>query len=224
MPVFDRPVRSSSEEPQLTAGPVVQRRNARPDGPVAADQGTCENPGARGPRLVFAYLRDDDQRPASAPEQMNPKVYLETTIVSYLTAEPTSDVVQAAHQQLTREWRERRDRFVLFVSRTVLVEAAGGDTEAARRRLAALERITVLAATDEAAELATQFIRAHAMPEKAAVDALHVAIAVVNGMDYVLTWNCTHIANATIREKIERTCREAGYEPPIICTPEELME
>ena len=112
----------------------------------------------------------------------------------------------------------------MFVSRTVLAEAAGGDTEAARRRLAALERITVLAATDEAAELAAQFIRAHAMPEKAAVDALHVAIAVVNGMDYVLTWNCTHIANAAIRDKIERTCREAGYEPPIICTPEELME
>jgi hypothetical protein len=75
-----------------------------------------------------------------------------------------------------------------------------------------------------AAELAARFIRAHAMPEKAAVDALHVAIAVVNGMDYVLTWNCTHIANAAIRDKIERTCREAGYEPPIICTPEELME
>lgn len=155
---------------------------------------------------------------------MNPKVYLETTIVSYLTAEPTSDVVQAAHQQLTREWWDRRDRFALFVSRTVLAEAAGGAAEAARRRLAALERITVLAATDEAAELAAQFIRAHAMPEKAAVDALHVAIAVVNGMDYVLTWNCTHIANAAIRDKIERTCREAGYEPPIICTPEELME
>ena len=146
---------------------------------------------------------------------MNPKVYLETTIVSYLTAEPTSDVVQAAHQQLTREWWDRRDRFALFVSRTVLAEAAGGAAEAARRRLAALERITVLAATDEAAELAAQFIRAYA---------LHVAIAVVNGMDYVLTWNCTHIANAAIRDKIERTCREAGYEPPIICTPEELME
>ena len=72
--------------------------------------------------------------------------------------------------------------------------------------------------------LAAQFVRAQAMPEKAAVDALHVATAVVNGMDYVLTWNCTHIANAAIRDKIERTCRGAGFEPPIICTPEELME
>ena len=99
-----------------------------------------------------------------------------------------------------------------------------GDAEAASRRLAAVEGITSLAATTEAGDLASQFVRAHAMPEKAAVDALHVAIAVVNGMDYVLTWNCAHIANAAIREKIERTCREAGYEPPIICTPEELME
>jgi hypothetical protein len=155
---------------------------------------------------------------------MKPKVYLETTIVSYLTAQPTRDVVQAAHQQLTHEWWERRDRFDVFVSRTVLSEATEGDTEAARRRLAALEGIAVLAATTEAADLAGKFVRAHAMPEKATVDALHVAIAVVNGMDYVLTWNCTHIANAAIRDKIERTCREAGYEPPIICTPEELME
>lgn len=155
---------------------------------------------------------------------MKPKVYLETTIVSYLTAEPTRDVVQAAHQRLTREWWDRRERFDLFVSQTVITEAAGGNAEAASRRLAALDGIATLAVTAEAADLATQFVRAQAMPEKAAVDALHVAIAVVNGMDYVLTWNCTHIANAAIRDKIERTCREAGFEPPIICTPEELME
>lgn len=155
---------------------------------------------------------------------MKSKVYLETTIVSYLTAEPTRDVVQAAHQQLTREWWESSGRFDLFVSQTVITEAAGGNADAASRRLAALEGITVLAVTGEAVDLAAQLVRAHAMPEKAAVDALHVAVAVVNGVDYVLTWNCTHIANATIRDKIERTCRESGFEPPIICTPEELME
>src|SRR5712691_11699281 len=115
---------------------------------------------------------------------MKSKVYLETTIVSYLTAEPTRDVVQTAHQHLTREWWDGRERFDLFVSQTVVSEAAGGDTEAARRRLAALQGITVLAATTEAGELAAQFVRAHAMPEKATVDALHVAIAVVNGMHY----------------------------------------
>jgi hypothetical protein len=155
---------------------------------------------------------------------MKSKVYIETTIVSYLTAELTRDVVQAAHQQLTREWWDRRERFELFVSQTVITEAGGGNAEAASRRLAALEGIAVLGVTAEAVDLAARFVRAHAMPEKAAVDALHVAIAVVNGMNYVLTWNCTHIANAAIRDRIERTCREAGYEPPIICTPEELME
>jgi hypothetical protein len=155
---------------------------------------------------------------------MKSKVYLETTVVSYLTAEPTRDVVQAAHQQLTREWWDRRGRFDLFVSQTVITEAGGGNAEAASRRLAALEGIPSLAVTVEAADLAARFVRAQAMPEKAAIDALHVAIAVVNGMDYVLTWNCTHIANAAIRDKIERACREAGFEPPIICTPEELME
>jgi len=155
---------------------------------------------------------------------MKSKVYLETTIVSYLTAAPTRDVVQAAHQQLTREWWNRRERFQLFVSQTVITEAGGGNAAAASRRLAALEGIRTLAVTAEAAELAAQFVRAQAMPEKAAVDALHVAIAVVNGMDYVFTWNCAHIANAAIRDKIEWTCREAGFEPPIICTPEELME
>jgi hypothetical protein len=155
---------------------------------------------------------------------MKSKVYLETTIVSYLTAEPTRDVVHTAHQQLTREWWNRRGRFNLFVSQIVITEAGGGNAEAASRRLAALEGIPSLAVTGEAADLAAQFVRAQAMPEKAAVDALHVAIAVVNGMDYVLTWNCTHIANAAIRDKIERTCREAGFESPVICTPEELME
>ena len=155
---------------------------------------------------------------------MKAKVYLETTIVSYLTAKPTRDVVQAAHQQLTIEWWDRRQRFDLFVSQTVITEAGGGNAEAAERRLEALHGIKALAVTAEAADLAAQFVQAHAMPERATVDALHVAVAVVNGMDYVLTWNCTHIANAAMRDKIERTCREAGFEPPIICTPEELME
>lgn len=105
-------------------------------------------------------------------DNMKAKVYLETTIVSYLTAEPTRDVVQAAHQQLTREWWDCRGRFDLFVSQSVITEAGGGNPEAARRRLAALEGIPNLAVTAEAADLAAQFVRAQAMPERAAVDAL----------------------------------------------------
>jgi hypothetical protein len=144
--------------------------------------------------------------------------------VSYLTARPSRDIVLAAHQQLTLEWWERRARFDLFVSQAVITEASMGDAEAARRRLLAIRSMPVLAVSGEAADLAEYFVDVRAIPRKAAVDALHVAVAVVHGLDYVLTWNCVHIANAVIRNKLEQACRERGYQPPIICTPEELTE
>ena len=155
---------------------------------------------------------------------MKSKIYLETTIISYLTALPSRDIVQAAHQQITREWWERRDRFDLFVSEAVWEEAARGDSDAAARRLAALEGMAVLAVGLEVSDLAERFLQMRLIPAKAAVDAVHIAAAVVNGMDYLLTWNCTHIANAAVRSKIENTCRDIGLHPPMICTPEELME
>jgi hypothetical protein len=155
---------------------------------------------------------------------LKPKVYLETTVISYLTAAPSRDIVQAAHQQITREWWERRKDFDLFVSQAVILEAGRGDSSAAARRLAVLEEVAALEITEDASRLAAAFIEQHALPAKAAVDALHIAVAVVMGMDYVLTWNCTHIANAVIRPKIEDACRQLGYDPPVICTPEELME
>jgi len=155
---------------------------------------------------------------------MNSRIYVETTVISYLTALPSTDLIQAAHQQITRAWWEQRQRFDLFVSQAVLREVAGGDAEAAGRRLAAVEGIPVLAVDTEVSQLAERFLLQRVIPTKAAVDAVHIAVAVVNGMDYLLTWNCTHIANAAIRGKIERTCRDMGLEPPIICTPEELTE
>ena len=103
-------------------------------------------------------------------------------------------------------------------------EARAGDTDAAQDRLAALEFVTLLDATSEAAELAQHLIESGAFPKTAAEDAAHIAIAVTNGVEYLVTWNCRHIANATKRSQIERVCRNAGYEPPIICTPDELME
>jgi hypothetical protein len=151
-------------------------------------------------------------------------VYVETTIVSYLTARPSRDIVLAAHQQLTLEWWERRARFDLFVSQAVITEASRGDAEAARRGLLAIRNMPVLATSGEGADLAAYFLDVQAIPRKAAVDALHVAVAVVHGLDYVLTWNCVHIANALIRGRIEHACREQGYQPPTICTPEELTE
>ncbi len=99
-----------------------------------------------------------------------------------------------------------------------------GDPEAAPRRLSFLKNIPLLEQSAEAVALAKVLLRQAPLPEKATLDALHIAIAVVSGMHYLITWNCAHIANATLRSQIETICRSQGYEPPVICTPEELME
>ena len=155
---------------------------------------------------------------------MKPRVYVETSVISYLPGRPSRDLVTAAHQEITRDWWEQRARFDLFVSQAVLAEAARGDPEAATRRLEALREAAVLPVTAEAADLAERLVQEHAMAAEAAIDAVHVAVAVVNGMDYLVTWNCAHIANAALRVKIEQTCRQAGLQAPVICTPEELMQ
>jgi hypothetical protein len=156
---------------------------------------------------------------------MKPRVYLETTIPSYLTAWPSPDVVMAGHQQTTREWWDtRRQDFELFVSQFVVDEAGLGDPDAARRRLESLAAVPLLDVSDEIYALANELVQGVPLPAKAAADSLHIAIATVHGMDYLLTWNCAHIANATLRGRIEMVCRDAGYEPPIICTPEELLK
>ena len=154
-----------------------------------------------------------------------PKAYIETTVVSYLTARPSRDIVVAGHQQSTRDWwDDRRSRFRLFSSQLVLQEAGRGDPDAARERLAQLHYTEALETTEDAIVLAAKFIHDGPLPQKAAEDALHIGVAVVNGMDYLLTWNLAHLANAALRNKIEQICRSNDYEPVVICTPEELME
>ncbi len=156
---------------------------------------------------------------------MNPKVYIETTIISYLTAWRSPQLVMAANQETTRNWwDDERHNFDLFISEAVIQEASAGDADAARRRLEAIETIPELPITDEARDLAQELIEKVPLPEKASVDALHVATATVNGMDYLLTWNCRHIANATLRNAMAGICRAAGYEMPVICTPLELIQ
>jgi predicted nucleic acid-binding protein len=158
-------------------------------------------------------------------EITKPRVYLETSVISYLTAHPSRDLIVAANQQMTHEWwQTRRAAFDVFVSELVVQEASGGDTIAAQQRLAALAGIPLLVLTPEAVTLADQLIREGPLPSKAGADAMHIAVATVNGMDYLLTWNCTHLANAAFRSRIERLCRKQGYEPPVICTPQELLE
>ena len=157
-------------------------------------------------------------------ELMKPRIYLETTIPSYLTAWPNRDLVLAAHQQITREWwRQRRDAFELFVSQVVVRECQAGDPDAAAQRLEVLRDLPLLEQTGEATALAQALLKQVPLPERAAIDALHIAIATVHGIDYLLTWNCTHIANVVLRSQIESVCRAGGYEPPAICTPEELL-
>lgn len=156
---------------------------------------------------------------------MKPKIYVETTVISYLTARPSRDVVVAGHQQTTRDWwRTCHDRFELVASQLVLGEASAGDSEAARERVKVLGELALLEVTVEASALARQLIEAAAIPAKAAQDAMPLSVAVTNGVDYLVTWNCRHLANATLRTKIEEACRASGYEPVVICTPEELLE
>lgn len=154
---------------------------------------------------------------------MKPTVYVETTIPSYLTAWPSRDLVRAGEQQLTRDWWAGRSEFDLRISSMVLLEFGAGDSDAAALRLAALDGVPVLVQSPEAESLADALLREVPLPAKAGADALHIAVAAVNGVAYLLTWNCTHIANATLRPRIEDLCRQMGYEPPVICTPKELL-
>jgi predicted nucleic acid-binding protein len=156
---------------------------------------------------------------------MKPTVYVETTIISYLMALPSRDLIIAGHQQVTHEWwQTARHDFAVVSSQLVVREAAAGDPEAARKRQAFLDQLTLLEITEEALALAQHILRAGAIPVSFPEDALHVAVAVANGIDYLLTWNYKHLANAGMRGRIEAACREGGYAAVIICTPEELME
>ncbi len=155
---------------------------------------------------------------------MKSSVYLETTIPSYLTSRPSRDLVIAGHQQITREWWNSYARvFRLFVSQLVIDEVKSGDFEAARQRLMTLEGIPILDITPDVAKLVDGILKSGKIPRKAATDAAHIAIAAVHGMDYLLTWNCAHIANATIAKSLASICQNHGYVCPVICTPEALM-
>jgi predicted nucleic acid-binding protein len=156
---------------------------------------------------------------------MNPSVYIETSIIGYLTSRFSSSLLTAANQQLTREWWEKnRGQFRLYISRYVIDECAAGDDAAAAERMEAIREIPELELSDSVSVLATTLIEHVPLPENAEVDALHIATAAVHGIEYLLTWNCRHIANASLRPRIESVCRDTGFEPPIICTPQELLE
>ena len=155
---------------------------------------------------------------------MKPRVYLETTIPSYLAARPSRDTVIAGHQQTTHEWWATcHGRFDLHISQFVLDEVGAGDPEAARLRLEVLRGLPELPATEPAFALAGALLSEGAVPEKARTDAAHIAVAAVHGMDFLVTWNCRHIANAEMEPHIREVCLRHGWHCPVICTPEQLL-
>jgi predicted nucleic acid-binding protein len=155
---------------------------------------------------------------------MKPKVYIETSVLSYLTARPSRDAVVAGNQATTRDWWERRAYFDLYISVFVLEESRMGDPLAVEARMLATSAVPEIAITPDVALIADGLLSQASLPAKARLDALHIAAATLGGMDYLLTWNCTHIANPAFRPKIEALIRAFGYEPPVICTPQELIE
>ena len=151
-------------------------------------------------------------------------VYIETTIVSYLVARPSRDLVLAAHQQLTRDWwQNERVNYQCMISTEVLREAEQGEAEMSRLRLEALEGVEIIRATPEIGALAAAFLNTGALPPFMRSDAVHLAAATLSGADYLLTWNCRHLANAHVLKRLHKEAERRGWGLPTVCTPLEMM-
>lgn len=155
---------------------------------------------------------------------MKKRVYLETTVLSYYTARPSRDLVVAAHQEATRElWPRLLAAFETFVSALVFEEARKGNPDQARLRLEAMQAFHMLVVDDESQALAEKIVRERGVPQEYPEDALHIALAAVNGMEIVVTWNFAHLNNPSTRAKVRQIVQQEGYECPEICSPEELL-
>ena len=156
---------------------------------------------------------------------MKKRIYIETTVVSYFTARPSRDLMIAAHQGTTRElWPDLGDRYETYVSALVYEEAGKGDPEQARMRLAAIEPFRMLDIDDEVRTLGEKIVAGRGIPEEHPEDALHIAVAAVNGMDALVTWNFAHLNNPFTRMMIRQIVENEGFPCPEICSPEELLE
>lgn len=151
------------------------------------------------------------------------KIYLETTVISYLTARPSRDLVVAGRQETTREkWSHIIQDYEPYISALVLQEARQGDPEAAQKRIEAIRDFPVLDITIATQTLATQLLAHQGIPKEYPEDALHIAVATMNAMDVLLTWNFSHLNNAFTRSHIRQIIEQEGYQCPEICSPEEL--
>lgn len=158
-------------------------------------------------------------------KEIKSKVYIETTVVSYLVARPSTDATLGTRQQVTRQfWENHSDNFEFIVSDVVITEIRQGNKIAAQRRIDAVAGLTVLELSPEAVTLAQELINAGAIPKESQTDAQHIAVAVVNGIEHLTSWNYKHIVNETKRQHIDQVCQAAGYRPTILCTPAELIE
>lgn len=154
-----------------------------------------------------------------------PRVYIETTVISYLAARLSRDATITSRQRLTQQfWYEHADRFELVISPTVISEVRRGNAEAVQRRLNLVSGITRLPMSDAILNLTQNLLDAGALPRSAETDATHIAIAAVHNVEYLATWNYKHITNVHKRQHIEQVCRDNDFRPPIICTPAQLIE
>jgi len=154
---------------------------------------------------------------------MKQTVYIESSIISYLTSRPNRDVIIAGRQAITLDWWENnRHRFDLRISILVEEEISKGDPLAAQLRLERISEIPSLSISDEAIRIADLLLTNGAVPKDSKEDALHIGIAAAQGANYLLTWNFKHINNAETKEAIIRIVEFCGYACPQLCSPEEL--
>ena len=151
------------------------------------------------------------------------KVYVESSVISYITARPSRDLVVSARQAITNEWWEqKRKKYDVYISELVIEEISSGDKEAAQKRLDVAQQILNLEITEIAKDLASLLISSGAVPENSPEDALHIGLAAAQGVEYLLTWNFKHINNATKRADITQLIESQGFLSPVLCSPEEL--
>jgi predicted nucleic acid-binding protein len=152
-------------------------------------------------------------------------VYLETTVIGHIGGRLHTDAVINSRQIVTRRWWDTaKERYRLYASNLVLAECGAGDSEAAKERLAILQNVDLLDIDNEIGVLASSLLANHAVPNTEPRDATHIAVAAINGIDFLATWNFKHIMNPSTQHLIDAVCRDAGYEPATICTPEQILE
>ncbi len=156
---------------------------------------------------------------------MKPTVYIETSVISYYTAKPSRDIIILAHQEITREWwKDKIRHYTPYVSSVVIDEITEGNQIESKKRIKEVQKFKSLEVTNSVIELAKIYLKETSLPEKARIDSYHLALSTFHGVDFLVTWNCKHIANGNVVKKIQTINEREGYQTPFICTPEELIE